>query len=96
MKLKNLLPDSLKKESKGLGDTIEKITEVTGIKKVVETIRDLINPNISINFNKKVNKGNPKYYCADIQKIENYGFKANKIFNQEIKNYVKWVKNLDD
>ncbi len=66
------------------------------IKKVVETIRDLINPNISINFNKKVNKGNPKYYCADIQKIENYGFKANKIFNQEIKNYVKWVKNLDD
>ena len=37
-KLKDLLPDSLKKESKGLGDTIEKITEVTGIKKVVEKV----------------------------------------------------------
>jgi len=36
MKLKHLLPDSLKKESKGLGDTIEKITEATGIKKAVE------------------------------------------------------------
>ena len=37
-KLRDLLPDSLKKESKGLGDTIEKITEVTGIKKVVEKV----------------------------------------------------------
>jgi len=37
-KLKDLIPDSLKKESKGLGDTIEKITEVTGIKKVVEEV----------------------------------------------------------
>ena len=37
-KLKDLIPDSLKKESKGLGDTIEKITEVTGIKKVVEKV----------------------------------------------------------
>ena len=37
-KLRDLLPDSLKKESKGLGDTIEKITEVTGIKKAVEKI----------------------------------------------------------
>ena len=38
IKLRDLLPDSLKKESKGLGDTIEKITEVTGIKKAVEKI----------------------------------------------------------
>ena len=37
-KLRDLLPDSLKKESKRLGDTIEKITEVTGIKKAVEKI----------------------------------------------------------
>jgi len=37
-KLKDLLPDSLKKESKGLGDTIEKITEATGIKKAVKKI----------------------------------------------------------
>ena len=38
IELKNLLPNYLNKESKGLGDTIEKITEVTGIKKVVEKI----------------------------------------------------------
>ena len=37
-KLKDLIPDSLKKESKGLGDTIEKITEATGIKKAVKKI----------------------------------------------------------
>lgn len=28
------------KQSKGLGDTVEKITEATGIKKIVETITD--------------------------------------------------------
>ena len=30
-----------RRKSKGLGDTIEKITEATGIKKVVETISEL-------------------------------------------------------
>ena len=36
-------------KSKGLGDTIEKITKATGIKKVVETI----NPNCGCNARKK-------------------------------------------
>jgi len=31
-----------KEKSKGLGDTIEKITKVTGIKKVVETVAKVI------------------------------------------------------
>jgi len=31
-----------KEKSKGLGDTIEKITKVTGIKKVVETIAKVV------------------------------------------------------
>ncbi len=40
-------------KSKGLGDTIEKITKATGIKKVVETI----NPNCECNARKqKLNK----------------------------------------
>jgi len=30
-----------KKKSKGLGDTIEKITKITGIKKVVEKVSDV-------------------------------------------------------
>jgi len=31
-----------KKKSKGLGDTIEKITKVTGIKKVVDTVSKVV------------------------------------------------------
>jgi len=31
-----------KKKSEGLGDTIEKITEATGIKKVVDTVSKVI------------------------------------------------------
>ena len=37
-KLKDLIPDSLKKESKGLGDTIEKITEVTKLKEIINQV----------------------------------------------------------
>ena len=32
-----------KKKSKGLGDSIEKITKVTGIKKVVDTVSKAVN-----------------------------------------------------
>ena len=66
------------------------------IKNVVEMIRDLINPKININFNNQVNIGNPIYYLADTQKLKNYGFKAKTNLEQEIKNYVEWVKGLDD
>jgi hypothetical protein len=31
------------KQSKGLGDTIEKITTVTGIKKIVDTVAKVVN-----------------------------------------------------
>ena len=31
------------RKSKGLGDTIEKITKVTGIKKVVDTVSKVVN-----------------------------------------------------
>lgn len=66
------------------------------IRNVVEMIRDLINPKININFNNQVNIGNPIYYLADTQKLKNYGFNANKSLEEEIKNYVEWVKGLDD
>lgn len=66
------------------------------IKNVVEMIRDSINPKIEIKFNNIVNIGNPIYYWADTRKLENYGFKANKKLEQEIKNYVAWAKGLDD
>ena len=32
----------MKEKSKGLGDTIEKITKATGIKKVVETVAKIV------------------------------------------------------
>lgn len=66
------------------------------IKNIVEIIKDLINPNIRIKFNNQVNIGNPIYYWANTQKLESYGFKANKNLKQEIKNYVEWVKGLND
>ena len=34
-----------KKKPKGLGDTIEKITKVTGIKKVVDTVSKVVDKN---------------------------------------------------
>tara|TARA_R100000808_G_scaffold14566_1_gene34315 strand:+ start:930 stop:1103 length:174 start_codon:yes stop_codon:yes gene_type:complete len=54
------------KKSKGLGDTIEKITKVTGIKKVVDTVakvtgkdcgcdkrKDILNNWFPYNYNKE-------------------------------------------
>lgn len=66
------------------------------IKDVVEMIRDMVNPSIQIQFNNQVNIGNPIYYSANTQKLESYGFKANKNLELEIKNYVEWVKGLND
>lgn len=39
----------LTEESKGLGDTIEKITTVTGVKKVVDTISKAVNADCGCN-----------------------------------------------
>lgn len=66
------------------------------IKNVIEMIRDLVNPSISIQFNNQVNIGNPIYYWADTQKLEQLGFKPRVKLEQEIKNYVKWAKALND
>lgn len=66
------------------------------IKNVVEMIRDLVNPNIQIQFNNQINIGNPIYYWADTQKLEKYDINVHKKLEQEIINYVEWVKGLDD
>ncbi len=66
------------------------------IKDVVEMIRDLVAPSVEIQFNNQLNTGNPIYYWANTQKLENYGFKTNKHLKQEIKDYVNWVKGLND
>ena len=66
------------------------------VRKVVEIIRDLLGSNVSINFDNRVNQGNPMYYWADTQKLASYGFITKKNLNQELKNYIEWVKSLDD
>lgn len=91
----SLFDNLIKKEDKFIvinGGTGKKYT----IKNVVEMIGNLINPKIDIRFNHQVNIGNPIYYWADTQKLEKYGFKANKDLKQEIKNYIEWVEGLDD
>lgn len=65
-------------------------------KHIINMIRNLINPNINIHFDNKKNIGNPMYYCADTQKLQNYGFTPSKKLEQGIKNYVDWVRNLND
>lgn len=66
------------------------------IKSVVEMIRDLVNPNIQIQFNNQINIGNPIFYWADTQKLEKYDIKFQKKLEYEIVMYIEWVKGLDD
>lgn len=66
------------------------------VKHIVETIRDSIDPSISIKFDNQEDVGNPIYYYADTQKLTKYGYKVSKNLKQEVKNYVEWVKSLND
>ena len=66
------------------------------IKEIITMIRNIINTNVKINFNKKVDVGNPKYFCADTQKLESLGFRINRDINKNIKNYIEWAKKLND
>lgn len=81
-------------------DKSENFTVINGgtgikhtIKNVVEMIRDIINKDVKIKFNGQVNVGNPVYYWADIQKLDQLDYKPSKQLEQELKNYVEWVKN---
>jgi len=52
-----------KKKSKGLGDTIEKITKATGIKKVVDTVSKVTNKDCGCDERKeKLNRLFPYNY----------------------------------
>lgn len=66
------------------------------IKNVVEMIRDIVNKDIVIKFNNQVNIGNPIYYWADTQKLEKYAFLPNLKLEQQLINYINWVKGLND
>lgn len=66
------------------------------VRQIIILIRDLINPSIKIKFNNKVKAGDPIYYWANIENLQNYGFSTKKNFEQEIKNYINWVNELND
>ena len=54
-----------KNKSKGLGDTIEKITKVTGIKKVVETVNKVTGKDCGCGKRKDtLNRLFPYNYCS--------------------------------
>jgi len=66
------------------------------VKFIVETIRDLVDKSINIKFDNKVNEGNPSFYCADTNKLNYYGIEIKNNLKQELKNYINWIKKIDD
>ena len=64
------------------------------IKDVVMMVRDLVNKNVEIKFNNKVNIGNPIYYCADTKKLKNYGINPKISFEDGLKEFIKWMMTL--
>ena len=61
------------------------------IKHIVEMIKSLLQKNLEIHFNQKVNLGNPVYYCADTTKLKTLGIKITKDLEQEIAQYISWA-----
>ncbi len=66
------------------------------VRQIIILIRDLINPSLKIKFNNEVKAGDPIYYWADTENLQNYGFSTKKILEQEIKNYISWVNEVND
>lgn len=62
------------------------------VRQVVEIVKNLVNPKISIEFNRKVNIGNPIYYCADITKLKEICSSPGIKFEYGIVGYIDWVK----
>ena len=70
------MPTTVYKKSKGLGDTIEKITKVTGVKKVVEKISEIIGEDCGCDERK--------------EKLNNPDLLVNKIFYPQKSENVKY------
>lgn len=66
------------------------------VRDIVIMIGNIINPEVKINFNKQIDIGNPKYFCADTKKLENLGFSINKDIKKNIEEYVEWASALND
>jgi UDP-glucose 4-epimerase len=62
------------------------------IKQIVGLIRSYLEKDIKIEFNNQVNIGNPQYYWADIEKLENIEFCNFLEFEDGLGRYVKWFR----
>ena len=65
------------------------------INEVVHSIKKLLGSKVVLNFDNKVNIGNPIYYWADISRANGLGWNPKVTFNIGLDNYISWVLNHD-
>jgi len=77
-----------RKPAQGLGDTIEKVTEATGVKKVVETVAKVVGKDCGCNqrkefLNKKFPYVNSEEKCMNEEQVEFYERIKNDYLSQK-------------
>ncbi len=65
------------------------------IKEIVTKINKLFRVNKQIIFNNISHEGNPIYYWADISILETFNWKSEITFEEGLKEYITWYKNLN-
>lgn len=65
------------------------------IQNIVSMVQKIINPNVILKFNNQTKNGDPKYYCADIEQLTEFGFKSKINLQDGIIDYINWIKNND-
>jgi len=67
----------------------------TTIKMAAQILIDNLNTNLSLVFNGVQNKMDPKFWKADISNLKSLGFIANISLENGLKQYVRWLKELN-
>lgn len=62
------------------------------IKEAVELIRVNLSKDVKIDFNNQVNIGNPLYYWADMERMNDLNFSCETSFEDGLKKYVQWFE----
>jgi len=63
------------------------------IRYTVEAIKKLMKKDLVINFDNKLSVGNPIFYCADTTETDKYINKNKVVFEDGLKESIKWMKN---
>jgi dTDP-glucose 4,6-dehydratase/UDP-glucose 4-epimerase len=61
------------------------------IQEIVDTMLDVLNKNLHVEFSGEVRSGDPLHWCADITPIINWGYKQTVSIENGVKNYVQWA-----